>query len=155
MTTARGAGRALRALGWLLASLALWVAVLPVSWVLVNGAHMVLTGERRAPTDFWEVAVLSWLYAGILPLVAVLGVLWFLARAGRPPFRRGAIVASLLLGGWLGAYLILLLEPAIQTVLVSWAAFGALVPRPPVGPRGAGLGPGALVDAPPDAQTLR
>lgn len=127
------ARRKVRALGWLLTALSLWVISFPVSWLLVNGAHIVFTGARNAPTSFWEVAVLSYLYAGVLPLAVALGVLWYLGQLERQPFRRAAIITSLLLGGWFGFYAIGFLDPAIQTVLVAWAAFGALVPRPPRG----------------------
>ena len=133
-------------LAWVLTSVGLWVVVLPPSWLLVNGVRMAAAGSGDPPTSFWEVALLSYVYAGLLPLVVVVGVLWYLGRVESPPFRPAAIITSLLFGGWFGLYLILLPDPTIETVLLAWAAFGALVPRPPVRP---GLGPPSLGPEPP------
>jgi hypothetical protein len=98
-----------------------------VAWV--NCIHVLIT-----PADSFTASLassaFSYVYAGIAPLIATLvGLSWLSRSADGRSVRVGAVGLSLVFGSWFGFYLIGTDEIVIQTVLVAWALFGALVPR--------------------------
>lgn len=123
---------------WIVVSVALWAICLPGAWALVNLGHVAFTAATRFPAELGG-TLFSYAYGGIFPLVAALPAVVMVGRARPEIFRAGAVGISVLLGSWLGFYLVHLDDPVIQAVMLAWLAFGALVPRPP----GPGSGPGS------------
>jgi hypothetical protein len=112
---------------WTVSAIAVWLICLPAAWVIVSALHVALTSAKEWPVRF-NALLFSYLYAGWAPLIVALVSLWLLGHHITRHFRLVSIGISLLLGGWLGFYLVGIDEPAVQMVLLAWGIFGVLAP---------------------------